>query len=79
MRSEGYSTRSVCLCVCVCACSQQLTFHVFIRATNDTNLYVFSPKMLRCKARAFPVGTAYGRGGWKLVISATREVAIIAT
>ena len=29
------------LCVCVCVCvsvTQHLTFHVFIRATNDTNL-----------------------------------------
>ena len=28
---------SVCLCVCVCV-TQHLTFYVFIRATNDTNL-----------------------------------------
>ena len=31
----------VCLCVCVCVCvcvTQNLTFHVIIRATNDTNL-----------------------------------------
>ena len=35
----------VCLCVCVCVClcvcvsvTQHLTFYVFIRATNDTNL-----------------------------------------
>ena len=39
----------VCVCVCVCVClsvclsvcvsvTQHLTFHVFIRATNDTNL-----------------------------------------
>ena len=27
------------LCVCVCVCvTQHLTFHVFIHATNDTNL-----------------------------------------
>ena len=27
------------LCVCVCvSVTQHLTFHVFIRATNDTNL-----------------------------------------
>ena len=45
MRSEGYSTWSVCLCVCVCVCvcfcvsvTQHLTFHVIIHATNDTNL-----------------------------------------
>ena len=32
---------SVCLCVCLCVCvsvTQHLTFYVFIRATNDTNL-----------------------------------------
>ena len=29
----------VCVCVCVCmSVTQHLTFHVFIRATNDTNL-----------------------------------------
>ena len=41
MRSEGYSTWSVCLCVCLSVCvsvTQHLTFHVFIRVTNDTNL-----------------------------------------
>ena len=47
MRSEGYSTWSVCLCVCVCVCvclcvcvsvTQHLTFYVIIRATSDTNL-----------------------------------------
>ena len=30
----------VCVCVCLCVCvsvTQHLTFHVFIRATNDTN------------------------------------------
>ena len=40
MCSEGYSTWSVCLsvwCVCV-SITQHLTFHVFIHATNDTNL-----------------------------------------
>ena len=46
--------------------TQHLTFHVFIRATNDTNLLSvenfkrFSLNMLRCEARAFPVGMAYG-------------------
>ena len=33
MRSEGYGTWSVCVSV-----TQHLTFYVFIRATNDTNL-----------------------------------------
>ena len=31
MRSEGYSTWSVCVCVS----TQHLTFHVIIRATNE--------------------------------------------
>ena len=35
MRSEGYGTWSVCLSVCV-SVTQHLTFHVIIRATNDT-------------------------------------------
>jgi len=38
MRSEGYSTWSVYLCVCV-SVTQHLTFHVIIRATNDSNLF----------------------------------------
>ena len=39
MRSEGYSTWSMCVCVCVCvSVTQHLTFHMIIRATNDTNL-----------------------------------------
>ena len=45
MRSEGYSTWSVCVCVCVCVCvfvcvsvTQHLTLYVIIRATNDSNL-----------------------------------------
>ena len=30
---------SLCVCVCVCvSVTQHFTFHVFIRATNDTNL-----------------------------------------
>ena len=41
MRSEGYSTWSVCLSVCLSVCvsvTQHLTFYMIIRATNDTNL-----------------------------------------
>ena len=30
----------VCVCVCVCvSVAQHLTFYMFIRATNDTNLF----------------------------------------
>ena len=53
------------LCVCVCVCvtvTQHLTFHVIISATNDTNsilkVDILSVFLLRCEARAFPVGTA---------------------
>ena len=49
MRSEGYSTCSVCLSVCVCVCvcvrvcvcvsvTQHLTLHVIICVTNNSNL-----------------------------------------
>ena len=37
MRSEGYSTWSVCLSVCL-SVTQHLTFHVLMHATNNTNL-----------------------------------------
>ena len=51
----------VCVCVSV---TQHLTFHVFILATNNTNLVGGRRskilKILRCEARAFPVCMGYG-------------------
>jgi len=55
MRSEGYSTWSVCVSV-----AQHLTFHAitFSAADEGRNFKRFSLKMLRCEARVFPVGKA---------------------
>ena len=67
MRSKDYSTWSVCVCVCLllnislftCLFMPQtiLTFSV---ADEGRNFKRFSLKMLRCEARVFPVGMAYG-------------------
>ena len=68
MRSEGYSTWSVCLCVCLCVCYSTSHFsrdylHLKRYQPPQRRMKVekvkrFSLKMLRCEARVFPVGTA---------------------
>ena len=47
------------LCVCLCVCvsvTRHLTFHVFIRATNDTNLRIplCTDFLMRKKLRVYP-------------------------
>ena len=39
MRSEGYSSRSVCLCVCVCVSTTILALQATRRLMSDTNSF----------------------------------------
>ena len=59
----------VCVCVCVCLLLNislftclfvPQTILTFSTASEARNFKRFSLKMLRCEARVFPVGTAYG-------------------
>ena len=62
MRSEGYSTRFVCLLLNISLFTYLFVPQTILTLAADEgrNFKRFSLKMLRCEARAFPVCTAYG-------------------